>query len=371
MKSILAQILYNTLGSFITKTPVTNQIKTKRMSPTNSTNRLYNIDTNIEGKNQKKNKIVENKAFAYCILAMFMSYKQKSLQVENYIKAKKLAPLNENQRNIFEQNYIRAIKTVENYNKHYKNARKYCLKMPKLLKIYNKVYPADCFNFKKFKSILTRDINLNLKASFETLKGARPLYTKIINPALRSLEKFEAVKNNPKVSNIYALVEDVCIKGSSIFFVIKNPRSIVPVLVPLFTVATVMNFAKSFVFSGQQNNSLIKALDSDIVTVGKNISKGIVFETFVNCILLPELRLVEKYPFFKPILFAKPIDILETSNQVVQLYKDHCEKEFLNNVKVISAIANKPNNAVICSEPKTTSICADKPNDDYIANYVI
>lgn len=329
-------------------------------------------DTRIKknGNNEKNTSIVEKNVIPYLLLAMFVSYKQKSQNAENYIKANKLAPLTENEHIFFEQNYLRAVETAKNYNKNRSHARKAWLKLSNLIKIKNFVLPANKFNFKNFKFILQYNIPSNILQSVISLDAAKPLIEILGRPAMETILKFNAVKNDTKVSNIYALLQDVCIKGYSSFVLVKqlkkDPKSIIPFIAPLFTVAALFSLTQSFVFYANTDNLLITSLDRDIAGIGKKAIAGIAHETYMDYMLLPELKLVEKYPFFKPILFAKPMEILETGNKVIQLYKEQCEKEFEDNVKLVCAIAN---------EPKKPSICTDKPNvmiiDDHIDDYVI
>lgn len=195
-----------------------------------------------------------------------------------------------------------------------------------------------------------------------------------INPVMEICDKVGEVKDNAKISNIFSLIQDVYNKGSNFLNFTKqhrdNKSTLGSLIGPLFSVTNFVHLAKSVVScisadADSVGRAAIDAVDRDVVHIGKKAVEGEAHKAFMDFVLLPELNLVKKYPYFKPILFGNPKNILEIGSQVRQLYKEYYDAEFSSMLKKNTALISGTN-------PNNASLCANSSKvDDVIYDYVI
>lgn len=313
------------------------------------------IDNSIEPKNRIK-KIKKGEDLFACILCLCMTSLVKGLDTEKYIRINKIPniEISPNKRKIFEDNYKHALEMEKKYNAN--EVKDFRFYMPNLSNFYNNILTPKTFIAKLIENVTLQVLTLEP-----------------IIPVLQTLYQIKTVKDDAKISNIFSLVQDVYNKGSNVLnFTTQyrnNQTTLGSLIVPFFSVANFVHLAKALASSTSMDvisvgRDAIDAVDRDLAHIGKKVVEAKAHKAFMDFIVLPELNVVKKYPFFKPILFANPVNILEIGSQVRQLYKEHYDAEFSNMLK--------KNTALICGyEPNSRADNANKPKDDHIDDYVI
>lgn len=317
---------------------------------------------NTKPKNNRSKKIKKGEDLFACILCICMSSLVKGLDIEKYIRLNKIPNIriSPDKRQLFEENYQKALQMEKKYNHSIKDWRFY---MPNLSKFYNAP-----FTVKNLTDIANDKIIGKVKTlpPIYSILGVLACMSSITNCI--SAVKNESLKENAKMSNLLPLGKYMhnaslivlnITKDSTKRF-INNEWTIGSLIFPFFSGANVVNIATAIGIAaiGETYMRARNAVDCDLAHIGKKVVEAKV----MDFIVLPELKLVKKYPFFKPILFAQPGNLLEIGSQVRQLYKEHAEAEF--------STLLKKNTAVICGhEPNRPSTGTD--NTDVIYDYVI
>lgn len=323
------------LGDGMTKIPLKFLTRTKLSIPPRPT---------------PQKKLKPEDSFA-CILCICMSSLVKGLDIEKYGRADKIAPINisATKRQNFEENYKKALE-LEKSSKKKPISR---LPLPNLARFLN-------INVNDVTNIITGNL-------IQSIIMLSPAAIEIC----KTYAELEAETNDVRISTMFSGALAACTKGLSFLKEqIKHPSTLESLIGPFFSApfsapilvqivkATALSSAISIGYAA------LNAVDRDLGQLTKRSVEAGAHKAFTNFILMPELNLVKKYPFFKPILFADPLNILEVSRQIRQLYKEHCDAEFVELLK--------KNKTIICgSEPTIRADNADKQNVTVIDDYVI